>query len=77
MRIDQPRQHQSSAKIHHLRRGAHQWRHICITADREDGIAGESDRLLNGARRVGRVDLAVPEDNICLPILCGLRGGKR
>src|SRR5262249_23662929 len=42
-----------------------------IIANGDDAVAREGDRLLDRARRVGRVDLPIPEHHISLSILGG------
>jgi hypothetical protein len=54
--------------------GPNQRLHVAIIANGEDGIAGKGDGLLDGARGIGGVDLAVAENDVGLAVPAGWRG---
>ena len=60
-----------SAKVDHLCRRSDQRRDLVIIANGDNAVACEGDRLLGRARRVGRVNLPLPEHHIRLSILGG------
>jgi hypothetical protein len=74
--VDQAEQHQPAAKVDHLRRTSDQGRHVLINANRDDGIALDGDGLLDRALFVGRVDLAVAQNDVRIAVFNGVRRGK-
>ena len=77
VRVDQAWQHQFAAEVDDLGAASDQGRHVRVGADSDDGVAFEGDGLPDRARLVGRVDLAVAENDISLGGPCGGRPKTR
>ena len=69
--VDQSGENQFPAKVDHLCLRSDQRRDLGIIANGDNAVACEGDRLPDRARRVGRIDLPIPEHHISLSILGG------
>src|SRR5262249_9462804 len=62
--VDKSGQHQLALEVDHRGGSANQRRDLVILANGDNGVALDGDRLPDRARRIGRVDLAIPKYHI-------------
>jgi len=74
--VDESGQYQLALEVDHRGGSANQRRDLVIVANSDNGVALDGDRLSDRARRIGRVDLPIPEYHIHLTIFDGPGIGK-